>query len=234
MSALFTPIKTICQFSLCGVTLTVSDYMLTILLWPIGVVCVLAALCRINNEMIQFSARYVYNTFYDIFYGYLKEKGKIYIPFLLYLMMFIFIMNLANLVPILHPCSSQFAFSASLAMLVFFISIIVGIFVHRMHFFNYFIPQDVPLALKPFMFILEVISFMIRPLSLALRLAVNMLAGHIMMHVIASFGHSMSSKLIGIPILGILGIFELGVAGLQAYVFAVLSCIYIADILYSH
>lgn len=177
-----------------------------------------------------------YESCKNIFYAYLGEKGKHYISFLFSLMLFLFILNICNLIPGLFACTNQLALTFTLALIVFILIICIGFFEHGIKFFLFFIPNGLPMLLKPFMFVLELISFFIRPISLALRLTINMIAGHIMLHIINSFSASSIglSNAVTIAILSILSIFEIAVAGLQAYVFAVLSCIYIADILHGH
>jgi len=177
----------------------------------------------------------VYEACYNIFYEYLGKHGAKYIPFLFSLILFIFLLNVGSLIPGLFACTSQLSLTLTLSFMVFLLVIGIGFWEHGNGFWKMFIPPDLPFILKPFLFVLEMFSFLIRPFSLALRLAINMIAGHVMLHIIASFGAGiLAIKLGAIAISAILSIFELVVAALQAYVFALLSCIYIADIMHGH
>lgn len=217
---------------------SISDFSATILSLPLSVLFLMyigSKSISYYPNALQNVVEMIYEGLYGIFYGYLKEKGAKYIPFLFSLMLFIFVLNLGNLLPGVFGCSSQLAVTLTLGLMVFFIVLIIGIYEYRSKFFHLFIPAGIPGILKPFLLLLEMFSFAIRPFSLALRLAINMIAGHVMLHVIGGFGKGVVGiKVLTIAISSVLSIFEIVVAGLQAYVFAVLSCIYIADILYGH
>ncbi len=221
-----------------GIDLSISDYSMSIVLLPFAVLTLMYFGVRKSlyyPRFLQNMVEFVYEKFYQIFYGYLGEKGCKYIPFLFSIMAFIFILNLGNLIPGVFACTSQLSVTLTLGFVVFVLVNVVGLMVYKSRFWLFFIPHGVPTILKPFLFVLELFSFCIRPLSLALRLAINMIAGHVLLGVVASFSPSFSAiSFVSIAISAGLSIFEICVAGLQAYVFAVLSCIYIADILNGH
>lgn len=215
---------------------SISDFSIIVLFAPLILFSIMflgASKLSYYPRFLQNIVEMIYEAIYEVFNNYLGHKGAKYIPFLFSLMLFIFILNISNLIPGMFATTSQLGLSLTLALLVFILIIAIGIYEYRFKFINFFIPAGIPGVLKPFLFVLEIISFFIRPFSLALRLSINMIAGHFMLHVVGSFGGAFGTiKILTIAISAILSIFEIVVAGLQAYVFAVLSCIYIADILH--
>ncbi|MEW9856265.1 F0F1 ATP synthase subunit A [Novosphingobium sp. M1R2S20] len=170
--------------------------------------------------------------------------GKKYVPYLFSLFMFILFANFLGLLPLgvigLHAFTFTSHFSATgvLAVLTFAIVIIVGFARHGLHFFSLFVPHGTPLVMIPLIFVVELISFLVRPFSLGLRLFVAMMAGHVLLEVLSSFVISSGNANIGlfalaglpsfILMIGICAL-ELLVAGIQAYVFALLTCVYLND-----
>ncbi len=145
--------------------------------------------------------------------------------------------NIIGLVPYTFTVTSHIIITACLALLVFLTVITYGIYKNGLHFFGLFVPSGVPIYILPLIVFIEVLSFMSRPISHSVRLFANMLAGHITLKVFASF----VTLLGGLGIAGIAGAvlplalvvalfaLELLVAFLQAYVFAILTCIYLND-----
>lgn len=170
---------------------------------------------------------------YRIVYQQVGKEGLIYFPFIFSLFMFILMLNLFSLLPYSFAVTSHFVwtlyFSLSVRLGIFFL----GILKHKIHFFKIFV-LDVPLFLAPIMIILEILSYIIRSFSLAIRLSANLLAGHTLVHIIADFVVVMANLkfiLVLIPFILLLAIFilELGVACLQAYIFITLICMYLND-----
>ena len=171
-------------------------------------------------------------------------NGKKYVPYIFSLFMFILFANFLGLMPLgvlgLHPFTFTSHFSATgvLAILSFSIVIIVGLVKHKLHFFSLFVPHGTPLVMIPLIFCVELISFLVRPFSLGLRLFVAMMAGHVLLEVLSSFVISGGNAgpvlfaIAGLPsfilMVGICAL-ELLVAGIQAYVFALLTCVYLND-----
>jgi F-type H+-transporting ATPase subunit a len=161
-------------------------------------------------------------------------EGRQYFPFVFSLFMFVLFCNLMGMVPYSFTVTSQIIVTFSLAIVVLTGVTIIGFVKHGTHFLRLFMPSGVPMVLLPFLFVIEVLSYLIRPISLSVRLFANMMAGHTMIKVIAGF----------VVVLGVLGGWapliivialtglEIGIAMLQAYVFAVLSCIYLNDALH--
>jgi F-type H+-transporting ATPase subunit a len=168
------------------------------------------------------------------------NDGMRFFPLIFSLFMFVLFANLIGMVPGAFTVTSHIIVTFALAMLVISTVLIYGFAKHGLHFLRLFLPSGVPLALAPFMFIIEVISFASRPISLSLRLFANMLAGHIALKVFAGFVVTLTGLgfvgIIGaaLPLLMIVALtaFEFLVAFLQAYVFTVLTCIYLNDALH--
>ena len=168
------------------------------------------------------------------------KEGMKFFPFVFSLFLFILCSNLLGMVPGAFTVTSQIIVTAALALLVIGTVVVYGVIKHGTHFFGLFVPSGVPGWLAPFITVIEVISFLSRPISLSLRLFANMLAGHIALKVFASFIVSLLAAggvvavLAPLPLLMTFAMiaFEILVAGLQAYVFAVLTCIYLNDALH--
>ena len=176
-------------------------------------------------------------------------EGKKYVPYIFSLFSFILVANLLGLLPLavipgLHSftTTSHFSITGILAILSFSIVLIVGFWRHGLHFFSLFVPHGTPMIMVPLIFAIEFISFMVRPFSLGLRLFVAMIAGHILMEVFGSFivsGLNGGPVGIGVGVLSFLFIvgvaaLELLVCAIQAYVFALLTTLYLNDAINLH
>jgi F-type H+-transporting ATPase subunit a len=176
-------------------------------------------------------------------------EGKRYVPYVFSLFMFILFANVLGLLPLgvvgVHPFTftSHFTITGILAILSFSIVLVVGFWRHGLHFFSLFVPHGTPWWLLPVIPVIEFVSFMVRPFSLGLRLFVAMTAGHILLKVLAGFVVNAGNAglgvglLVGIPSFGLMvGIsaLELLVAGIQAYVFALLTSLYLNDAVNLH
>jgi F-type H+-transporting ATPase subunit a len=168
------------------------------------------------------------------------EHGMMFFPMVFCLFMFILICNLVGLIPHTFTVTSHIIVTVSMALLVFFTVIIVGIKENGLHFFKLFVPSGVPIYILPLVVAIEIISFLSRPLSHSVRLFANMLAGHITLNVFGGFvvmllGAGAITKVVAIlPFAMTIGLdaLELLVAFLQAYVFAMLTCMYLNDALH--
>lgn len=172
------------------------------------------------------------------------KAGRKYVPYVFSLFMFILFANILGLLPLgvvgVHPFTftSHFTVTGILAVLSFAIVLIVGFWRHGLHFFSLFVPHGTPIAMIVPIAFIEFLSFMIRPFSLGLRLFVAMMAGHVLLEVLSSFVIDGSNAgpvwaaVVGLPsfilMVGICAL-ELLVAGIQAYVFALLTSLYIND-----
>ena len=174
--------------------------------------------------------------------GSIGPEGKRFFPFIFTLFFFVLMGNLLGLLPYSFTYTSHIAVTFGLALLVIVIVTAVSLHIHGMHFFSYFFPEGAPKLLAPLIIPIEVISYLSRPVSLAIRLFANMVAGHVMFEVFATFvvllaGAGVLGTAAGILPMAINVVlvgFELLVAVLQAYVFAILTCIYLHDAVHLH
>ena len=170
-------------------------------------------------------------------------EGLKFFPFVFTLFMFVLFSNLLGLFPLVHPftVTSHIIITFALAIFVFLMVIVVGLARHGLHFFSIFAPKVPPIMLIVLIPI-EIVSFLSRPISLSVRLFANMLAGHTMLYVFGTFVIGLAAaggvlSLISVmPLLAIVAVaaLEFLIAFLQAYVFAILTCIYLNDALNLH
>ena len=170
--------------------------------------------------------------------------GRKYFPFIFTLFMFVLVANLVGMLPWLHPFTftSHIAVTFAMAMFVFIGVTLIGFITHGFKFLTFFVPHGAPWYLLLILVPIEIISYLSRPISLSVRLFANMVAGHTMLKVFGGFVVSLSA----LGAAGVLGAFfpfafivaltglELLVACLQAYVFAMLTCLYLNDALHMH
>ena len=170
------------------------------------------------------------------------SDAKRFFPFIFTLFFFVLMGNILGLLPFQFTYTSHIAVTFGLAAMVIVIVTVVALSIHGLHFFSYFFPEGAPKVLAPLIIPVEVISYLSRPVSLSIRLFANMVAGHVMLDVFATFIVLMGGAgLLGgvaaiFPLaLNVLLIgFEFLVAFLQAYVFAILTCIYLHDAVHLH
>ncbi len=163
--------------------------------------------------------------------------GKEYFPLVFSLFLFVLTGNILGMIPYSFTYTSHLAVTAALAMMIFFIVVVIGIFRHGTHFFSLFVPKDVPIWMLPLVVLIEFISFLSRPITLSVRLFANMVAGHVMLKVIAGFaimfatvgGAAWIGTIFPVAMNIVMIGFEFFIAFIQAYVFAVLTCIYLKD-----
>lgn len=168
------------------------------------------------------------------------SDGMRFFPFVFSLFMFILVANLWGMFPYFFTVTSHIIITATMALAVILLVIFYGLRRHKLGFFKLFVPSGVPGVLLPFIVVIEVLSFISRPISLSIRLFANMLAGHITLKVFAGFVVALGSAgFVGIlgailPLLAIVALtaLEFLVAALQAYVFAILTSLYLNDALH--
>jgi F-type H+-transporting ATPase subunit a len=169
------------------------------------------------------------------------SEGMRFFPLVFSLFMFIAVSNLIGIIPYAFTVSSHLIVTVTLALLVFFIVLFYGLYKNGLKFFKLFVPSGVPVFVMPIVVPIEVISFLLKPISHSVRLFANMLAGHIALKVFAGFVAMLGVSLGAIGWIGgvlplaltvALTALELLVAFLQAYVFAILTCIYLNDALH--
>ena len=167
------------------------------------------------------------------------EEGMKYFPLVFTLFAFIFACNMLGMIPGSFTVTSHLAVTAALAALVFITVLVIGFAKNGLHFLKLFVPSGVPIVILPVVVLIEVISFLSRPISHSVRLFANMLAGHITLKVFGGFivmllGAGGWAALSPLPLFGAIALsaLELLVAFLQAYVFTMLTCMYLNDALH--
>jgi F-type H+-transporting ATPase subunit a len=188
---------------------------------------------------LQSAAEILYEFVADTITSTIGKEGMKFMPLVFSLFIFILTCNFVGLIPGAYTVTSQVIVTFAFAVLVISTVFLYGVFKHGLHFFGLFKPSGVPMLLLPFIIPIEIISFLSRPISLAMRLFANMLAGHIALKVFAGFIVTLAAAggwiaLSPLPMLMIVSLtaLEFLVAGLQAFVFAILTCIYLNDALH--
>ena len=164
------------------------------------------------------------------------EQGRKYFPFVFTIFMFVLIGNMVGMLPYSFTFTSHIIVTFALAAVVFVGVTILGFAKHGMHFFSFFVIPGLPWYMLPLLIPIEVISYLSRPISLSVRLFANMLAGHTLIKVFAMFVITMPFYSGVLPLAFIVALtgLEILIAFLQAYVFAILTCLYINDALHLH
>ncbi len=191
---------------------------------------------------LQALAEIAYSGIMGMAVGSIGPEGKRYFPFVFTVFFFVLLGNLLGLLPYSFTYTSHVAVTFGLAMIVIITVTAVALAIHGLKFFSYFLPEGAPLWLAPLIIPIEIISYLSRPVSLAIRLFANMVAGHVMFEVFATFAVLLAGAGAVGTIAGIVPMalnvvlvgFELLVAALQAYVFAILTCIYLHDAVHLH
>jgi F-type H+-transporting ATPase subunit a len=220
-----------------GLYLTLAGYLAFVL-----------SLTGNNNERIVSNSwsicqESVYATIHSIVTSQINEKkGQIYFPVMYVLFIFILVNNLIGMIPYSFASTSHFILSFSLSFTVVLGATILGLTNHGLKFFSLFVPVGCPLGLLPLLVIIEFISYLARNISLGLRLAANILAGHMLLNILSGFTYNIMTSGLIFFFLGLFPLafiiafsgLELGIAFIQAQVFVVLSCSYIKDALELH
>jgi len=168
------------------------------------------------------------------------DEGMKFFPLVFSIFMFILVANLIGIIPFTFSVTSHLIVTLSLALMVFLTVFLYGLYKNGLKFFKLFVPSGIPMYILPLIVVIEVISFLSRPVSHSVRLFANMLAGHITLKVFAGFVASMGAigaagavgAVLPLAMTTALTALELLVAFLQAYVFAILTCIYLNDALH--
>ncbi|MDF7673329.1 F0F1 ATP synthase subunit A [Acetobacteraceae bacterium ESL0709] len=186
---------------------------------------------------LQAAAEMSYEFIRDLAVGTIGEKGTIFFPFIFALFFFILSGNYLGLLPFSFTFTSHIAVTLAMALTVFIMAILVSLRYQGIGFVKHFMPEGAPVTLAPILIPIEILSYLSRPVSLSIRLFANMVAGHVLLEVFASFtimlaglgviGHVLAVAPVAINIA--LTALELLVGLLQAYVFAILTCIYLRE-----
>jgi len=182
---------------------------------------------------VQSVAELLYGFVYRMVEDVSGKDGLIYFPYIMTLFVFILFANFLGLLPMSFTTTSHIAVTATMALAVFIVVTIIGIVKNGFGFLELFWIKAAPLALRPLLALIEVISYFVRPVSHSIRLAGNMMAGHAVIKVFAGFAGVLGLGAVA-PILAITAVFalEVLVSFIQAYVFAILTCVYLRDALH--
>jgi F-type H+-transporting ATPase subunit a len=186
---------------------------------------------------MQAAAEMAYEFVAQTVRGSMGNEGMKFFPLVFSLFMFVVFSNMIGLIPYTFTVTSQIVVTFAFAAIVIGTVLIYGLARHGLHFLHLFVPSGVPALLLPFIVMIEIISFLSRPISLSVRLFANMLAGHITLKVFGGFvsmmlatgGVALAMSPLPLAAIVLLTAFELLVAVLQAYVFAILTCVYLND-----
>ncbi len=204
----------------------------------IAAVVALLVLSTSKREIVpgrgQSIAEMMYGFVYKMVEDVTGKDGLKYFPYIMTIFMFIFCANFLGLIPMSFTTTSHIAVTAILGFGVFFTVTAIGFIKNGASFLSLFWVASAPLPLRPVLAIIEVISYFVRPVSHSIRLAGNMMAGHAVLKVFAGFAQV--TAVAPIAILGVVAIYglEVLVSAIQAYVFTILTCVYLKDALHPH
>jgi|BioPla2DNA2_1021312.scaffolds.fasta_scaffold25603_2 ATP synthase subunit 6 len=197
---------------------------------------------RIQSNYFSYAIRRFYRFMYETTLDYLGRNGEVQFPFFFFLFVFIAFLNVIGLIPYSFSLTSQLVVTISMSFIIWYGIIVLGLERMGAHFFACFVPIGLPRALSPALMLIELVSYVFRMFSLALRLFANVVAGHILFELLGMFIYKaifMSNGftiftvfivLISSVFISVLVLFELFVCVLQAYIFTILSLIYTRDV----
>ena len=238
-------IKVLFALNLFGYDVSFTNSSLFMVLTVLASIAFLALAIRpaaLIPGRMQGLAEMLYEFVADMVRSNVGNEGRPYFPIIFTLFMFVLFSNLLGLITYSYTTTSQIVVTFALALAIFVGVTLIALVKHGFHFFSFFVPSGAPKALIPFLVVIEVISYFVRPVSLSVRLFANMLAGHTMLKVfaglavmIASAGGVAAAGSV-LPLIAIIGLtgLEVLVAVLQAYVFTILTCMYLNDALHLH
>ena len=178
------------------------------------------------QSMVEMVYEFISNMLHDA----AGREARKFFPFVFSIFMFVLFANLIGMLPYTFTVTSHIAVTFALAAVIFLGVTVLGFMNHGLSFLKLFVPTGVPIALSPLLVVIELISYLTRPVSLSVRLFANMMAGHTMLKVLAGFVASMGvAGILPLAFITALTGLEIIIAVLQAYVFAILTCIYLND-----
>ncbi len=215
-------------------------FMALIVLFITGFLLMAASKAAMVPGRLQSIGEMWYSMIHNMVNNVLGKEGMAFFPLVFSLFSFVLIANMLGMFPYFFTVTSHVIVTTSLALFVVGLVVVVGIYKHGLGWFKLFVPHGVPIAILPIISVIEIISFLSRPISLGLRLFGNILAGHIVLKVFAGFVVSMIaaggiiavSSVLSLGMAVALTALEFLVAFLQAFVFAILTCVYLNDALH--
>jgi F-type H+-transporting ATPase subunit a len=235
-------IKELASFELLGQTISLTNQSLWMIIATLAVMAFFVIGTR-KKAAVPGRFQSIVELSYEFIESLVKSttgvKGLKFMPLVFTVFFFIAANNLLGMIPGSYTSTSQITVTFAMGIAVFILVWIVGFYNHGLKFFKLFAPEGTPLALLPLIVVLELISFFARPFTLAVRLAANMIAGHILLKVFASFAAMLATMFVAaafVPAVVLISIttLELMVALLQAYIFTILTCVYLNDAINLH
>jgi F-type H+-transporting ATPase subunit a len=239
-------IKTLFDINVFGYHLAFTNSALTMLVTLVLAATYFAFATKDGKTIpgrMQASAEFIYVFVEDTLMRYGGKEAKQTLPFFMTVFVFILFGSLLGLIPVKFPFTSHLIVTFALALLVFIYVTALGFKTQGLGFFRFFLPTGTPLAVAPLMIVIEVVSYLFRPVTMGLRLFANILSGHLMLKLFGDFIVMMIDSLgaLGVaasilPLAGMVLMYfaEVSVVLIQSYVFIVLSAIYVKDALHSH
>ena len=210
-------------------------------LWmAIALLCIVALLVlgtrgrAVVPSRVQSVAELAYGFIYKMVEDVAGKDGVKYFPYIMTLFMFIVFANFVGLIPMSFTTTSHIAVTAVMALAVFIAVTVLGFVLHGASFLRLFWIDQAPLVLRPILALIEIISYFVRPVSHSIRLAGNMMAGHAVIKVFAAFAAIAAIAPLSIIAITAIYALEVLVSFIQAYVFAILTCVYLKDALHPH
>ena len=182
----------------------------------------------------QSIAELAYGFIYKMVEDVTGKDGVKYFPYIMTLFMFIVVANFLGLIPMAFTTTSHLAVTVVMALAVFLTVTVLGFVLHGVSFLKLFWISQAPLVLRPVLALIEVISYFVRPVSHSIRLMGNMMAGHAVIKVFAAFAAVVAIAQVSVLAITAIYALEVLVAFIQAYVFAILTCVYLKDALHPH
>lgn len=221
---------------------TMSVYNIIVLFIIVSMHILVLARRSVVPSKWQVGIEALYYTVYTMVFNQLGEKGTRYMPLIYTLFIYILLSNVVSLIPYNFALLAQIVYTISLSTAIWLAITIIGFTIHRVEYFNLFVPSGCMLVLAPVLVLIELVSYIARALSLGLRLGANILSGHLLIVILSGLVLDfMSISIItfiisALPIALIIGIMclEVAISIIQAYVFCVLTCSYIKEALYIH
>ncbi len=230
-------VKPLVEMKIGTLDVSLTNSAVWMILGVIGATLLLTLSMR-GRAMVPTRMQSIAELSYEFIANMLKDnvgtEGRPYFPFIFTLFMFILFANMLGMIPYSFTTTSHIIVTFALALVVWVGVTIIGIAKNGAGFLKLFVPSGVPLALMPLLVVIEVISYCVRPISLSVRLFANMMAGHTMLKVFGGFVIALSWWGGWAPLLFVVALtgLEIGIAFLQAYVFTILTCLYLHDALH--
>ena len=232
-------IKNIIPLEVAGIDISFTNSSLWMMIAVAASIMLMGAATRKTTlvpNRIQVFGENMYEFIANMIRENIGSEGRQFFPLIFTVFMVVLMGNMLGMIPYSFTYTSHIAVTLALAMLVFLTVTIIGFMRHGLHFLSLFSPAGVPLVLKFLVIPIELLSFLIRPVTLSVRLFANMMAGHLVLKVFAGFsvalgvGFGLVPMFFNVALIG----FEFLIAFLQAYVFTILSCIYLKDAIELH